>query len=261
MKPRRIYGAMLRYLFLTRHSLTRFVDAFYYPALDLTVWGLTSSYFHLQDPTQQLWGFSIVSNVVLWYVIFISNNELGANLLEDCHNRNLVNLFGTPLKFSEWVGGFMLLSLLKSLLAFFFSAMLAYLLFQVNVFSYGPALLPFFLNLTILGWGIGFFVACVLLRLGSKAGTLAWAMAYLIYPFSAIFYPLEILPAWGQTLAALIPSSHIFEGLRSLLLTHVFPLNQFIWALLLNLFYLALSLYLFHRSFKKALEKGLIKVF
>jgi len=44
MKWHRIYGMILRYMYYFKHSFDRISDTFYWPTLDLIMWGLTSVY-------------------------------------------------------------------------------------------------------------------------------------------------------------------------------------------------------------------------
>jgi ABC-2 type transport system permease protein len=51
MKINRVYALLLRYFFYFRHSLDRMTDAFYWPTMDLLLWGLTSVYFRQYLPS------------------------------------------------------------------------------------------------------------------------------------------------------------------------------------------------------------------
>ncbi len=88
-----------------------------------------------------------------------------------------------------------------------------------------------------------------------------WSMVFLITPFSAIYYPLSAMPNWAQKVASVVPSSYLFEGARQVILTGVVDGHKLALAFGLNLLYLLLGLVFFHKSFKKVLEKGLVKLY
>ena len=46
---------------------------------------------------------------------------------------------------------------------------------------------------------------------------LAWSVLFGLTPFSAVFYPVSVLPAWVQPFALALPSAHVFEGMRQML--------------------------------------------
>ncbi|PIX73911.1 ABC transporter, partial [Candidatus Roizmanbacteria bacterium CG_4_10_14_3_um_filter_33_21] len=50
MRIHRIYAVILRFMYLFRRSYDRISDAFYWPTIDLMLWGLTSVYFRSYMP-------------------------------------------------------------------------------------------------------------------------------------------------------------------------------------------------------------------
>jgi hypothetical protein len=92
----------------------------------------------------------------------------------------------------------------------------------------------------------------VILRLGMGAEELAWAAVFIIAPISGVYYPIGVLPAWMQAIASAIPSSHVFEGMRSVLIQGVFRWDHFWMACALNVVYLALGAAVFAWSMRDA---------
>ena len=81
-------------------------------------------------------------------------------------NRNLVNLFSTPLKISEWICSLMLMGIFKILINLAFGAGVIYLVYQLNIFQLGWAFLPYVALLTMAGWFIGFLSAAIIVFYG-----------------------------------------------------------------------------------------------
>lgn len=261
MKLHRIYGMILRQFYLFTHSYDRLSDAFYWPAIDLFIWGLTSTYLRQFSPDNNKIIFVIISGILFWLITWRGQYEISVNLLEDLWNKNLVNIFVAPLKFSEWIASFIIAGILKAFISFIFASFLAYLLYKVNIFMYGFYLLPFALSLIMVGWWVGFFVAGIILRYGTNVQTLAWSMVALISPFSAIYYPLSVLPDWAQKVAYFLPTSYIFEGVREILFTGSMDITKIYISFLLNIIYLLISLFYMKKSFDKVLAKGLVGVY
>ncbi len=261
MKIHRIFAIVLRYTYLFMHSFDRLSDAFYWPALDLFVWGLTSVYFRSFMPVDSPVLLIILSGIVLWLIVWRGQYEISVNLLEDLWNKNLVNIFVSPLKFSEWVVSFLIIGFIKAVVSLIFTSFLAFLLYKFRIFIYGFYIIPFFLLLILTGWWVGFFVAGIILRYGTRVQTLAWVMVAAISPFSAVYYPLSALPLWAQKVAMIIPTSYIFEGAREVIYKGVLDPRKLIICLLLNIIYLTLSILFLKKSFAKILEKGLIKIY
>lgn len=261
MKIYRIYGVILRYLFLFRHSYDRLSDAFYWPTVDLLLFGLTSSYFSKFSSNSSQIMLVILSGVLFWIIVWRGQYEVTVNLLEDLWNRNLVNIFVSPLKFSEWIVSFLILGIIKSVFSFSFAMLLAYLLYKVQLFMYGFYLIPLIFLLMLTGWWVGFLIAGVILRYGTRVQVLAWTTIFVLAPFSAIYYPLSVLPSWAQTVATIVPTSYIFEASREIINTGHLDPQKLIMSLGLNVIYLAFSTWFLYKSFKVTLNKGLVKVF
>ncbi|MEM7387221.1 MAG: ABC transporter permease, partial [Verrucomicrobiota bacterium] len=96
-------------------------------------------------------------------------------------------------------------------------------------------------NLMVFGWSLGMISISLILRWGQAAESLAWAVPFMIQPLSAVFYPVSVLPAWVQPIAYALPPTHIFEGMREVLIDGNMPVDHLIWASLLNLVYLAIA--------------------
>lgn len=261
MKLNRIYALILRFYYLFRHSYDRMGDAFYWPTIDLIIWGLTSSYFMTFAPNASQIILIVLSGLMFWQIVWRAQYEITVNLLEDLWNKNLINIFVSPIKFSEWVVSFIVIGITKAALSFPFTMLVAYLLYKVNIVFFGWNFIPIIFLLFMTGWWIGFFVAGLILRFGTQVQTLAWTFAWAIGPFCAIYYPVSILPPWAQKIAVLTPASYVFENAREIINKgHVDP-NKFYISFILNLIYLILSISFFYFSFKKVMKKGLIKVY
>ena len=57
---------------------------------------------------------------------------------------------------------------------------------------------------------------------------------FLFMPLACVYYPVSILPAWLQPFAWALPPTYVFEGMRALLIEHVFRADLMLEALALN---------------------------
>lgn len=261
MKLHRIYAIILRFMYLFRHSYDRLGDVFYWPILDLFLWGLTSVYFTRYATNIPQIILLILSGILLWIIVWRGQSEITVGILDDLWNKNLINIFISPLKFSEWIIALVTLGAIKAFLSFSFAVLVAYILYAINLLSYAFYIIPFALLLIMTGWSMGFFIAALILRYGTRIQTLAWIAPWIISPFSAIYYPVSALPDWAQKISNLIPTSYIFEGMREVINTGNLDLMKIIISLGLNIAYLMLSIYFLKSSFNKLLQRGLANLF
>lgn len=253
----RIWAVVLRHLYNFRHNLDRVVDAFYWPSLDIVVWGLTISAMQKQGESSVVQVVMILTATILWFVMWRGQGEITVNFLEELWSENLVNLFASPLRLVEWMIGLCLIGVVKLSLTLGLTSVLAFLLYRTNILEIGFWLIPFTITLTLFSWAFGFLTAGVFLRKGTDVQTLAWAGAFVLMPFSAVYYPLYLLPRWVQAISSFLPTTYVFEGMRSLILTGTTPVEGMAKSLTLSSVYLVIAVWFFVKSFAAAKEKGL----
>jgi ABC-2 type transport system permease protein len=258
MKLHRIVAILTRHLFLYRRSLPRLMEIFYWPFLDLVVWGFITVYLmRFQGQLPGVVTF-FLGALILWDVLFRSQQGITISFLEEIWARNLMNLFASPLKPSEFLAATMAMSVFKVLAVSIVMVVAALVFYSYNVFMIGLALVPFVLNLIVTGWTIGVLTTSLIMRFGQEAEVLAWGMVFLFQPISCVFYPLDVLPAWLKPVAWANPAAHVFEGMRAVITNGSWPIEHLMWATVLNLFYLALMIGWFHWTFSICKERGLL---
>ncbi|MBS0604441.1 MAG: ABC transporter permease [Verrucomicrobia bacterium] len=255
----RIWAVFLRYFYFFA-KLDHMADLFFWPTLDIFLWGMTSVWIQHSDTAMPTIAIAILTGLVFWQIIWRSNYEVSVNLLQEFWNRNMVNLFSTPLKLTEWISALMLVGVFKIFITVFFGGLIVYLLYALNIFAIGWTILPFCASLLLSGWFIGFLSASIMVYFGQRVQMLAWMTAYVFAPFSAVFYPLSALPDWAQAIGKGLPMTYIFEGMRGVLNNGVFSWYDFGMSVLLNFLYLIGTMCLFWFSFEKSRAKGLARL-
>ncbi len=259
MSWHRIWAVYLRYFYFFA-KMDHLADLFFWPALDIFLWGMTSVWIQRYDATMPTIAIAILTGLVFWQIIWRCNYEVSVNLLQEFWNRNMVNLFSTPLKIVEWISALMLVGICKIFVTICFGGLTVWLLYALNIFSMGWALLPFCASLVLSGWLIGFLSAAIIVYFGQRVQMLAWMTAYIFAPFSAVFYPLSALPVWGQVIAKMLPMTYIFEGMRKVLNEGIFSWGDFGMSVLLGILYLIGTVVLFYKLFEKSRAKGLARL-
>ncbi len=253
----RIWAVFLRYFYFFA-KLDHLADLFFWPTLDIFLWGMASIWIQRQGTP--MIAIAILTGLVFWQIIWRSNYEVSVNLLQEFWNRNMVNLFSTPLKLGEWIASLMLVGIFKIIITLSFGALIVWLLYALNIFSIGWAILPFCGSLLLSGWFLGFLSASIMIYYGQRVQMLAWMTAYVFAPFSAVFYPLSALPEWAQVIAKALPMTYVFEGMRQVLHNGIFSWKDFGLSVLLNIIYLIATMTLFWTMFEKSRSKGLSRL-
>jgi ABC-2 type transport system permease protein len=232
------------------------MEIFYWPFLDLVIWGFITLYLaKFQGGIPGAVTF-FLGALILWDVLFRSQQGITISFLEEIWARNLMNLFASPLKPSEFLAATMAMSLFKVTAVSVVMSVCALVFYSYNVFTIGLWLMPFVLNLILTGWIIGVLTTSLIMRFGQEAEVLAWSMVFLFQPISCVFYPMEVLPTWLKPVAWINPAAHIFEGMRAVLLTESLPAFHLGIASGLNMVYLAAAVGWFHVTFNVCKQRG-----
>ena len=258
MSWRRIKAVMMQNTLIMRRSPLRIMELLYWPMIEVVLWGFMSS-FLAEQQTDIPGGVGILLGaVVMWDVMFRSQQELAVTYLIDVWDKNIINLYASPLRQSEYFIGGLLFSIVRVLVGTSVLLVFARLAFGFNILRAGILLVPAFVVLVGMGWVLGWLIRAAVLRYGTSAEVLAWSLAFLFQPISAVFYPVSTLPPWLQKVAFFIPASHVFEALRAWFERGELLLGRLAWAGLLDLVYLAGAGKIAAIAFHTVRERGLL---
>lgn len=256
MKINRIYALILRYLYLYPRSVPRIMDIFFWPMVEVLIWGFLTVYLQTIKLTIPNFINVLLGALIFWNFIHRSQQAVSIAFLEEVWERNLLNIFVTPLNLGEFLVATVFVGLTRLLLIGLTISGLAFLLFHFNIFSFGFYLIPFVLNLFWFGWILGLVATSIIMRFGQSAQVLAFALTILLQPFVAVFYPVTVLPIALQYLANIIPATHVFEGMRAVVFTGQLPIMGLLLATGLNIIWFMAALIIFFKMFDYILETG-----
>jgi len=254
---RRIWGMMFRHLALYRSSWPRLLELAYWPVLQMCIWGFTARFLAARmGSAATIAAAALLGGVLLWEVALRSQMGVAISFLEEVWSRNLGHVFVSPLRPWELVSALIGMSIIRTLAGVLPAILIAWAFYAYNLFALGPVLVLFFANLMIMGWWVSLGVVSLILRHGAGAEALAWSVLFGLTPFSAVFYPVSVLPRVVQPLALALPSAHVFEGMRAIVLHGTVSWQHMLAAAVLNAVWLIAASLLFARQFRQARVRG-----
>ena len=194
MAYHRIAALVIRHLYLYRRSLPRMMEIIYWPFLDLVVWGFITVYLARFQGSMPAVVTFLLGALILWDVLFRSQQGIAISFLEEIWARNLMNLFASPLTPNEFLAATMVMSLLKVAAVSMVMSVCAWVFYGYNVFMIGLWLMPFIVNLVLTGWIIGVLTTSLIMRFGQEAEVLAWSMVFLF----RLYWKSTIPRAWPK---------------------------------------------------------------
>jgi ABC-2 type transport system permease protein len=252
----RIYALVLRHIHIWRSSVMRLVDSIYWPAVQMVMWGFMTKFLLPQSSFVAQAAGVLLSGLLLWEVVVRGNLSLSIAFMEEMWSRNLGHLFVSPIRSWEMATGIIIAALLRTLLGLIPVSLMAWAFFDFSIYSLGLPLLGFFVILQMFSWSIGLAMSGLIMRVGQSAETFAWAAVFILMPISGVYYPISVLPQWLQPLAWCLPTSYVFDGMRSILLHHTMQWHLLAFALGLSVVYLVAGFQIFLWFFRSSRRAG-----
>lgn len=252
----RVGAMVMRYVYLIKGSGPRVLDLWYWPTLQMVMWGFITTFLHQNSSFfSQAFGV-LLGAVMLWDVMFRGQMGFALSFFEEIWSRNLGHLLVSPLRPREFIYALLTMSVLRTAFGMFPATLLAIWFFGFNLYSLGLMLAAFFVCLIMSGWSMGLLVSGLVLRYGMGAESLAWALIFGLAPLCAVYYPVSILPGWVQWLSWSLPPSYVFEGMRAIMIDHKIRVDLLLMALTLNAAYLGAASLWFLSCLKAARRTG-----
>ena len=220
------------------------------------MWGFISKFFTLNSDYYSNTVGIILTAAILYDFLFRASISFNMMFLEEIWSRNFTNLFIAPIKISEIITSLTLTAILRTLIGLIPAVILAVPLFGVSVFKLGAPLLFLLIALYLFGISLGLLVTSGLLRFGPSFENIAWASLFFLAPLGCIYYPIEILPDVLQIIAKCLPLVHIFEEMRSILMTGVVNNIDIIKSISLSIIYFIFGVIIFYISYFGAKNRG-----
>lgn len=252
---RRIGALITQEWHIAKRSLEVIMDLPVFSAIDVVLFGFVSAY--LLGSSNVLYGQYLLLGAIFWEIIRITQYSMSVSSLWNVWSRNLSNLFIAPISLAEFVIASILSAALKSVVILAGLAILAYGLFQFNLFGMGLGpVLWYSFNLGLFGCSVGLALLGLIFRYGTRIQALAWATIFIIQPLSATYFPVAVLPPVLQWIAYALPPTYFFEAARNSLTTGTIDWSTQWWGIGLNLVYIVIGFSLFRFFYNRARITG-----
>lgn len=264
MSMSRIAAIFLRQLFLFKSNPTRLASIFVWILIDVVQWGFITKYLGSLGQDTFSYITVILGAIILWEFMSRIQQGIMMSFLEDIWTQNFINFFASPLRVKEYLGGLVLTSITTGIAGFLAMIVIAGTMFGYNIFRIGALLMPFMCILLVFGIAMGVFVSAMIFRLGPSAEWLGWPIPLVLSLFAGVFYPISTLPDTLRFVSYLIPPSYVFESMRTVIVSGMFPENLLFHLLIgaaLAVVYLVCTCFFFVHIYHNNLQSGNIARF
>ena len=259
MNLARVWAIILRHIWLF-FEINRITWIFYWPLVDMTMWGFTGMWVQQGNIAQPLLAQALITGMVFWQMTMRASFEISMGLLEELWSFNMLNLFSTPLKLREWIVAMIILAIINCSIITLYCSLLAWFMYDINIMVSGWQLSFFSIPIFITGLAMSCFASAIVIYFGARVQSLVWIMSWLFAPFSGALYPIEVLPQAGQLIAQVLPLSYAFQGIRLLVIEHTFSAYHFWTSTIMGSIYLGLIMWYFYYMFIWSKQKGFARL-
>jgi ABC-2 type transport system permease protein len=255
------WAIALRHIRMWRRDPNFLLGAFYWPLLDILIWGFLGSWIQ-QSQATQFHNYEMIALlcVLLWQCVGRASNALITCFNEELWSHNIVNLFSLPLRITDWIIGAIIFTGIILGMISLFCIFVCALLYQISWLQLLSAFCIFALPLFICGIWVSFMALQIIVLLGKRSVELGYVIVWFLLPFSGAYYPVEVLPVWGQTISTVIPMSYLFQGMRAYLMYDQNPTAYLITGSVMALAYASVAILLFVCCFKYSKRHGLARL-
>ncbi len=252
---KRIYSLLVQEAFITRHSLETFFDIFFFPLMNVILFGLITHFVAgVRESTNAQY---LILGILLWEVVGINQYNVTVSTLWSVWSHNLTNIFISPVSIFEYMLAHITAALLKTLIVFVILSLATMAFFHFNVFHLGSLNLAlYFINLSLFAWALGMMLLGLIFRYGTRIQAIAWGLIFLFQPLTASFFPVSVLAPALRAIAFALPPTYVFEAARHSLTTPGTPWLHMCIAFLLNIVYVLAAIAIFRFLFLRSRVTG-----
>lgn len=254
-----IWAIVLRHTRLVRQDLNALLGGLYWPVLDVLTWGFLGAWIQKTAHFQNYEAVALLG-LLLWQVVGRGGNFLAVTLCEELWSHNIVNLFSLPLRITEWMAGIVLFYGIMMTITSAVCMLFIFFLYDVSILSLLSSFLIFMPPLLFSAIWIGFTCLQIIITFGRRSSELGFVFVWFLLPFCGAYYPIEVLPTWGQKLSACLPMSYVFQGMREYLMHQQDPTPYLIKGYALGIPYAIFAIVLFVYCFNRSKQKGLTRL-
>lgn len=256
-----MWAIALRHIRVLQRDPNFLLMYFYWPLLDIFTWGFLGSWIGKSQATGfQHYEVIALLGVVLWGVVGRGCNFFIFGFAEELWTYNLINLCSLPLSLVEWIGGLIIFYMIMMSVTSLFCIAIATMLYGISVWQFFSTFLLFTPPLIIAALWIGFTSLQLLIMFGKRGVELAFVFTWFLLPFSGAYYPISVLPAWGQTFSSVLPIRYVFEGMRNYVMYQQDPTPYLVKGYALAIPYAIIAMAGFVYCFNRSKRKGLARL-
>lgn len=253
MRWYKIRALMFRDSLILLKSKFRLAELIYFPLTTIIIWGLFAVF--TRDFSAET-GLMVLAVNVFWSFSHLSQLTINIQINQDFWSGSFRQVMASGFTKFEYISA-RILSSASASVGIMTIMILVAVAFGLGIFIEQIGFTIALSLISLIGSiALSIIVASLIITLGREYAFLAWTVLHGFVLLSAPLYPLEILPKFFQYVAYVMPFTNVFSGVRSLIGTGTIPAEMLLSGLGVAVIYLAVSIPLYHYSYKRSIKNG-----
>jgi ABC-2 type transport system permease protein len=202
----------LRNLQMASRNVFLLFELLFWPVQGVLMIGLMARFFEM---TPEQTSFILIGQIA-FSTVSVCQLDVAYAVLYDVWSKSVKHQFLAPVGVRHLTVGSWAIGILRGLVVFALLALCGHWAFGFDPFraGIGPSLV-FLAGCFLTGWAVSVFVCTLIMLLGAKAETAAWASVNFVLTLAGIYYSVAVLPGPVAALAGAIPLTYFLDAYRA----------------------------------------------
>lgn len=201
-----------RNLLMASRNVFLIFELLFWPVVGVIGIGLMARFL---DLSPEATSFVLIGQIA-FSTVSVCQLDVAYAVLYDVWSKSVKHQFLAPIGVRHLTVGSWLVGILRSLVVFALLAVYGHWAFGFDALRAGLApLLTFLAGCCLTAWVVSVLVCALIMRLGARAETAAWASVNFVLTLAGIYYSVAVLPGPVAAIAAAIPLTYFLDAYRA----------------------------------------------
>jgi ABC-2 type transport system permease protein len=202
----------LRNMKMASRNVFLLFELLFWPVVGVLGIGLMARFLQLSPEATAF----ILIGQIAFSTVSVCQLDVAYAVLYDVWSKSVKHQFLAPIGVRHLTVGSWLVGIARSLVVFALLAALGWWAFGFDALHAGVApLVIFLIGCSLTAWSVSVLVCTLIMRLGARAETSAWASVNFVLTLAGIYYSIAVLPKPVAMLASAIPLTYFLDAYRA----------------------------------------------
>ena len=202
----------LRNVQMASRNVFLIFELLFWPVVGLVGIGLMARFLELSPAATSF----VLIGQIAFSTVSVCQLDVAYAVLYDVWSKSVKHQFLAPIGVRHLTVGSWLVGILRAVIVFGILAGLGRWAFAFDAFhaGFGP-LAAFVIGCCLTAWVVSVLVCALIIRLGARAETAAWASVNFVLTLAGIYYSVAVLPKPVAAVSAAIPLTYFLDAYRA----------------------------------------------